>query len=196
MKFELNLREMTKQEARFRGIGIKNPTYIFDSNALKYLYRPTRAKIVITSGVRDEVLNLPEVFPAQSLHKLEKMIRPDGVEHFVSEEDERMIFEASIQDGKAKHRKVTGIGWVDTQQISYALRLARKGRQAILVSNDGDIFKTVAQINYFFPELASNLICLTTRKYFGRIYAKRFSEFDSKSRKFLVMQIEKDYRVS
>ena len=196
MKNYLNLNEMLEQENLFRRVNFRNPIFVVDSNALKYKYEETDARVVITSGVVNEVLWKPEIFPTQSLYELGKILNPEIVNHFVSEEDEKIIFGASLKSPKAEYRRHKSIGWVDTQQIAFALNAARNGERVALVSNDRDISGTVDKIVEVKPEFNGKLVALSLRKYLGRIYGERFACFDREIKRFLLMQIEKDYRIA
>lgn len=187
---------MLEQENLFRRVNFGNPIFVVDSNVLKYRHEESNARVVITSGVVNEVLWKPDVFPTQSLYELGKVLNPEIVNHFVSKEDERLILSASLKSPKAEYRRHKSIGWADTQQIAFSLDAARKGERVALVSNDADIFRTVDRIIETKPEFSEKLITLSVRKYLGRIYSGRFSEFDRDIRKFLIMQIEKDYRIA
>lgn len=143
----------------------RSPQIIMDTNMFKYRLTNPPKNIVVTSGVIGELEKHREVFPQENVAQLFRAFNPRIVTPFISEENEALILRASLKNPKAAYRQAIGIGWVDTQQISYGIECATNGNQALLISNDGDIITTVEALREMRKDLANNLHATSLRRY-------------------------------
>ena len=165
---------------------------LLDTNAFKYQFDPNPYKIVITSSIIAELGRHPDVFPDHAVFEMGLLLDPDIVVPFVSPEDEYLIIEASMRVSKRKNT-AEHLGWVDMEQIAYALERARNGRNTALISNDGDILETVKYLRKSTPEMREHTRAISVQRYLERIHWGRLKGLESPYQMAIKREIESRY---
>jgi hypothetical protein len=165
--------------------------FVFDTNSFRYVFGGLNSQIIVTPGVVGELEKYSDVFAPEQMVRSFNALRIDSVDEMVSEEDEILITCASQENPKKFNRG--NIGWVDMQQIGYALGRARKGVKTILISNDGDFLKTVKQLRRKYEFVKKNVACVSVRLYLERQHAEDLEGFHGSFKKVLSRTIESIY---
>lgn len=190
---KLDLYEMLNVESGGDYSRLVEPVFVFDSNAFKYKYEPVGSAVYFTEGVGRELVDLVNVFPAQLLAEQARILNPEVVVPFVSEEREKLILEAARKVPKNRRTYLYGPGWVDTQQISHAIDLAEEGKLAVVVSNDRDVYETVDKILEMRGDLRGNLFSVSVRKHLKKIYENELNGLGRKTRISLLGKLEESF---
>jgi hypothetical protein len=194
----LPLAEMLRMERRARassdfGEGI----FILDTNAFKYNYGGAPGNVVVTTGVIDELSNNPGIFPQETIRQLADLLNPGVISPFVSSENEALIYRASMQLPKNEQRlDGQGLGWVDTQQIAYAMDLAKEGLDVALVSNDADFHNAVRKLGEDVLGVRERVYCLSARKYLQEVHGDLLLGLNRRFRLFLLDELDREYRAA
>lgn len=198
VKKYLPLAEMLQLERRARARDRSEyEIFVLDTNAFKYNYSEVPDNVVVTEGVINELSRHPGSFKDESVKLLADLLNPEVVTPFVSDEDEATIYRASIRLPKDDRRKnSSGLGWVDTQQIAYAMDLARKGIEVALVSNDADFHNTIEVIGREISQVRERVFCLSARKYLEEAHKEHLRGLNVRFRKFILYELDKLYRVA
>lgn len=170
---------------------------LLDTNTLRYNFSPVKSnnyKVVMTLGVVVEALRHEKIFPYESVERLKSILNPQITATFVSSRNEEIILQAHDRYRKPG-RSVGGIGWVDVQQIGYALNQARAGRKVLVVSNDKDITNTIAVLRGDFKFMKKNSFYVSIKQYIRQKYAKNLEGIRAPFRHDLLREIESQYLI-
>ena len=165
--------------------------FVLDTNSFRYAFGGLNPQVVVTSGVVGELEKYSEVFSLKHVVRSFNNLHINSVSEMIPEEDEILIMRATQESPKMFNRR--SIGWVDTQQIGYAMCRARKGTKTILVSNDGDFLKTVKWLRKKYDFIKENVACVSVRCYLERQHAEDLEGFRGSFRKVLSKTIESIY---
>lgn len=199
MRTHLPLVEMLRHEKIARGSArFGGEVFVLDANAFKYSYGgELPEEVVVTDGVMTELRKYPHIFPEESVGRLARLLNPSVVTPFVSSENEFEIYRASVRLPKDARRAAnSGLGWVDTQQLSYAMDLARAGKDVALVSNDADFRNALNVLGQRFPEVGEKVFCLSTRKYLERTNPELLRGLNRHFRSFILYELDQEHRLA
>jgi len=193
----LSVNKMLEYELGSQSREWEQGIFIFDANAFKYRYSGAPKRAVVTNGVMEELLRHRDQFGEHNIEGLTRLLNPSVVAPFVSSEDKRLIHRVSLKSPKNALRiRGTGLGWVDTQQLAYALEQARGGEKTVLVSNDADIQNTLAELKKEIPETMKNVVGLSVSRYYLQNYSYLFRGLNRLARNLILYEVDKMYRAA
>ena len=149
----------------------ENVKIVFDTNIFKYRIENVKYKTAVSSGIFEELGRYPDVFPDEAVRDMGLLLNPYIIKEMISIEDELLIERAIARNPKAEYRKNSGIGWVDEQQIGYAMKRAREEKKTILFTNDRDILGTVYSLSEDLNYVRENVYCLSVHLHLKSKYA-------------------------
>ena len=183
----ISMQELVAQEGK--KLEGRKPKIILDTNSWRYAYSSDSHEIIATTGVMEELVKFRDIFPPESIERLTSLLNPKIEEIFPTELEEYLILDAAAKRKKSS-RKIRDIGWIDTQQIAYAMRQALKEEPAIILSNDGDILKTISKLRKTLPYMKQHSLCVSPQRYLERKYAGFLATENKSLRRSLLKEIE------
>lgn len=159
------------------GVDFGSIKIILDASAFKYDLEHQGLNFAYGKIVENQIKRRADIFPVYSIRRMLEMLKPEKFSGMASSSDEMEITLAATeyengecrkpyhQSEMKRNRLVGDIGWADVQQISYAMRRARKGYKSIIISDDGDILGTVKQLRRKNQYINDNVRAISVRKY-------------------------------
>jgi hypothetical protein len=167
----LRITDVSKVQILLDTSGLKWLAYINDTPTFKHATSFGQDYFVaITSGVlkqlERQMAENPSTFP-ESLKSHLEILSPRIITDFVSPEDEAKILNAAGSTYRKIKRQseLPDIGWVDANQIGYAMQNAREGKSTVLVTDDSDIIRVVKHLRRQEPYVKSHVLTASIRKY-------------------------------
>ena len=169
----------------------QNSSLILDTNSFRYKIKPSNNTVIITEGVARELYKHSRVFNKRAITKFIsqsncKIILPE-----ISPENEYEILKAIFDPKGVGH----DIGWVDMEQISYAMQIAKE-EKVTMVTNDDDILRTVKNLRKAHKCIKNNIICASIQRYIERKHSDIFIGLEEKARSTLLRGVNMLYEVA
>ncbi len=171
----------------------KDLRVLLDTNAFRYRLNGNGLKFAVSSGVFKELGRYPDVFPDEVVRDLGILLNPDVINEMISVEDELCIERAVAKSLKSAYRRNKKIGWVDVQQIGYAMERAKRGENTVLVSNDGDILGTTSVLRRREKYIREHVAAVSVQRYLERKHEAYLIGKAGHSRRELIREIEGQY---
>ena len=198
----ISLDHVIEQECNsFRAFPPEIVCFLFDACALKLTYDPCYEDkaytCFITYGVIGQVLRHEDIFGKNAVKDIMRLLHPRILMPCISQEDEEDILQASLSGPKRRNFRNWRdkmIGEVDSQQIGYALALARKHRPSVLLSDDSDILSTVRTLRQQFEYAKTYISAVSLRRYLEKKYSSQLAGLTQKPRDLLFQEIYSRYQ--
>ena len=188
---------------RWSGLGsLRDVHVVYDTNTIGYVWKNVNVEVVITTGVMDELWVHNDKFPDESIRDFGYVVNPIVYREMASPKDEKLIKQAAseypktIKDKNGNPYKAYdgNIGWVDIQQIDYALRRARQGKKTIILSDDWDIKGAVIGLAKRLECVKDNVMCISVQDYLKRKYGAVLNDLSKADKRRKLNEIKGQHR--
>jgi len=174
-----------------------DPHLIMDTSSWRYRFTDPPRSVIVTSGVTFQLDKFVEIFPETAIRDLSSILDP-RVEYPMVEPSDELLIICSNLNYKKINRRAKDTGWVDNEQISLAMNLARDGEESLILSNDVSLLGTVRELKKI-PDLdfdKSLMSTISVRKHLEKKYHSILMQFGEEKRSAMFESIEKQYFIA